>query len=204
MAPPQGARGMNRRHLLRPAITAPSILVCLCLIVLWSKPAARLVWNGSASAPTGLYWLAHIQQIERGDFVLIQPPPRIAHFLADRRYLPINVPLMKHVAGLPGDELCRKGASVTVNSITVATAKMRDRLDRALPVWTGCQTIGDADIFLLNHADDSLDGRYFGPLPASGIIGRAHPLFIRNAPGQPLRWQGTRFLLSTMNAEKEH
>ena len=195
---------MNRPRLSRPVITGSCILVCACLFLLWSKPAARLVWNGSASAPTGLYWVAHIRQIERGDFVVIQPPPRIAHFLADRRYLPINLPLMKHVAGLPGDELCRNGVSVTLNSITVATAEIRDRIGRALPVWTGCKRIGDADIFLLNHADDSLDGRYFGPLPASGIIGRAHPLFIRNAPGQPLRWQGTRFLLSTMNAEKEH
>jgi len=195
---------MKRSQLPRPVFTASCILVCACLFVLWSKPAARLVWNGSESAPTGLYWVAQIRHIERGDFVIIQPPPSIARFLADRRYLPINVPLMKHVTGLPGDTLCRTGVSVSVNGTTVATAKMRDRRGRALPVWTGCTRIGDADIFLLNHNDDSLDGRYFGPLPASGVTGRAHPLFIREAPGQPLRWQGTRYFLSNMKAEKEH
>lgn len=195
---------MNRRHILGLAFTGSSILVCACLAVLWSKPAVRLVWNASASAPTGLYWITQTQQIERGDFVVIKPPPSIARYLADRRYLPINVPLMKHVAALPGDKLCRKGMSVTINNIPVATAKKRDRFHRLLPVWLGCQIIRDGEIFLLNHTDDSLDGRYFGPLPASGIIGRAHPVFIREAPGQPLRWQGTRYLLSTMNAEKEH
>jgi len=195
---------MKRPQLSRPVFAGSCILVCACLFVLWSKPAVRLVWNGSASAPTGLYWVAHIRHIERGDFVVIQPPPGIARFLADRRYLPINVPLMKHVAALPGEELCRNGVSVSVNGITVATAKMRDRRDRAMPVWTGCTRIGDTKIFLLNHNGDSLDGRYFGPLPASGIIGRAHPLFVRDAPGQPLRWQGTRYLLSNMKAEKEH
>lgn len=204
MAPPQGARGMSRRRISWPAFTGCCILVCACLAVLWSKPTTRLVWNGSASAPIGLYWVAQIRQIERGDFVVIQPPPRIAHFLADRRYLPINVPLMKHVAGLPGDELCRRSASVTVNSITVATARKRDRADRPLPDWQGCQTIGDAEIFLLNHSNDSLDSRYFGPLPVSGIVGRAHPVLVREAPDQPLHWQGTRYLLSNMYNEKEH
>ena len=31
---------------------------------------------------------------------------------------------------------------------------------------------------------DSLDGRYFGPLPASAVIGRATPLHLR-APAAP-------------------
>ena len=34
------------------------------------------------------------------------------------------------------------------------------------------------DVFLMNPGvPDSLDGRYFGPLPASSIIGRAVPLW---------------------------
>ena len=33
-------------------------------------------------------------------------------------------------------------------------------------------------MFLLNsRVRDSLDGRYFGPLPAAAIIGRATPLY---------------------------
>ncbi|MBV8103395.1 MAG: S26 family signal peptidase [Hyphomicrobiales bacterium] len=33
------------------------------------------------------------------------------------------------------------------------------------------------EVFLMNAAADSLDGRYFGPLPAASIIGRAAPLW---------------------------
>ncbi len=34
------------------------------------------------------------------------------------------------------------------------------------------------EVFLMNPtAPDSLDGRYFGPLPASSIVGRAVPLW---------------------------
>ncbi|MGQ2936859.1 MAG: S26 family signal peptidase, partial [Sphingopyxis sp.] len=42
---------------------------------------------------------------------------------------------------------------------------------------------------LLNPAPDSLDGRYFGPLPDTGVVGVAHPLLVRDAPGAPLRWR---------------
>jgi len=34
--------------------------------------------------------------------------------------------------------------------------------------------IADGDVFVMNwQSADSLDGRYFGPLPASAVIGRA-------------------------------
>lgn len=46
--------------------------------------------------------------------------------------------------------------------MTVATAKTRDRLDRSLPVWQGCQQLTDDQIFFLNpDTEASLDGRYF-------------------------------------------
>ena len=35
------------------------------------------------------------------------------------------------------------------------------------------------DVFLMNpRSADSLDGRYFGPLPAASIVGRAIPLWV--------------------------
>src|SRR5690606_34287394 len=53
-----------------------------------------------------------------------------------------------------------------------------DRVGRDLPVWQGCRVIGDSEIFLMNgQVRDSLDGRYFGPIPASSVIGRAIPLW---------------------------
>lgn len=36
-----------------------------------------------------------------------------------------------------------------------------------------------------NHAD-SMDGRYFGPLPASTVLGRAVPILTRDTPDAPL------------------
>lgn len=54
----------------------------------------------------------------------------------------------------------------------------RDRRGRPLPVWQGCRSVAAGELFLMNwQVGDSLDGRYFGPLPASAVIGRATPLY---------------------------
>ena len=54
----------------------------------------------------------------------------------------------------------------------------RDRRGRPLPIWQGCRKVADGDIFLMNvSVADSLDGRYFGPIAASTVIGQATPLY---------------------------
>jgi conjugative transfer signal peptidase TraF len=139
----------------------------------------RLVWNASASVPIGLYAVDTITEVHAGDLVVVRPPEPLARFLADRGYLPRGVPLLKHVAALAGQSVCRVGRSVTVDAIEMGEARERDSRDRALPVWQGCRVIAKGDVFLMNpQSADSLDGRYFGPLPATSIIGRAIPLWV--------------------------
>ena len=58
-------------------------------------------------------------------------------------------------------------------------ARERDSRGRALPVWEGCRVIRRDEVFLMNpQSADSLDGRYFGPLPAALVVGRAIPLWV--------------------------
>jgi type IV secretory pathway protease TraF len=62
-------------------------------------------------------------------------------------------------------------------------ALAHDRQDRALPVWQGCRTISQDEVFLMNWDEPvSLDGRYFGPIPLRAIIGRAEPLWTLDKP----------------------
>jgi type IV secretory pathway protease TraF len=89
------------------------------------------------------------------------------------------VPLLKHVAALAGQSVCRIGPTVTVDAIEMGEARERDSRNRALPVWQGCRVIPKGEVFVMNpRSSDSLDGRYFGPLPAASIVGRAIPLWI--------------------------
>nr|WP_291298534.1 S26 family signal peptidase [Elioraea sp.] len=138
----------------------------------------RLIWNASASTPVGLYALDRAPRLEVTDVVAVDAPEPLASFLAERGYLPRGVPLMKRVAALHGQQVCRIGARVTINGVAMGEALDRDRLGRELPVWHGCRRIAEGEIFLMNWSvEDSLDGRYFGPVSARSIIGRATPLW---------------------------
>lgn len=193
---------MNRRTLSFTVATA-ALFGTLFVAVAWAEPAPRLIWNASASAPIGLYRIDPDAPPRLGDLVAIDPPPALAGFLARSGYLPRGLPLLKRVAGLPGALVCRSGTFVTVDGAGAARALARDRAHRPLPVWTGCRTVGRGELFLLNAAPDSLDGRYFGPLPAAGLIGTAHPLLTRSDASAPLRWRAAEDELSSFPAKKE-
>ena len=88
------------------------------------------------------------------------------------------MPLLKHVAALGGQRVCRVGAAVSVDGAPLGDALARDHRGRPLPTWSGCVVLTDAQVFLMNPDRlDSLDGRYFGPLDRSTIVGRAEPVW---------------------------
>ena len=128
--------------------------------------------------PIGLYAVRPAGVLHVTELVVIRPPEPLASFLADRGYLPKGVPLLKRVLALPGQTVCRVGPTITVDAIALGDALQSDRRGRALPVWQGCRTIAPGEVFVINpQSQASLDGRYFGPLPAAAIAGRADPLW---------------------------
>jgi conjugative transfer signal peptidase TraF len=142
------------------------------------KPAKRYVWNLSSSVPVGLYRLQSTSDPFVTQLVAIQPPEPLATFLADQRYLPRGVPMLKRVLALPGQTVCREHLTITVDNIATGEARARDSRGRPLPVWQGCRVVADGEVFLMNaQSADSLDGRYFGVLPMSAIIGQGKPLW---------------------------
>jgi conjugative transfer signal peptidase TraF len=141
-------------------------------------PLPRFIWNASASVPIGLYAVHPAGRFSVTELVVVQPPQELAQFLADRRYLPRGVPMLKRVLALPGHTVCRTDRTITVDGIAMGEALERDSQGRLLPVWQGCQRIADGQVFLMNwQSEDSLDGRYFGPLSRTTIVGRADPLW---------------------------
>ena len=142
------------------------------------EPLPLYIWNASASVPIGLYRLRPAEQFHVTELVAVQPPEPLANFLDLNGYLPIGVPMLKRVLALPGQSVCRIGLKISVEDIAVGEARDRDRRGRPLPKWQGCRVVGDGELFLMNwQSHDSLDGRYFGFLPASSVIGRALPVW---------------------------
>ena len=160
-------------------LTMTCLAVMLVAMPLLLQPVPNLIWNASSSVPIGLYSVRPTNIHHVGDLVMVKPPEALAAFLDTRGYLARGVPLLKQIAGLPGQVVCRIGHTVTIDGVTMGQALDRDRIGRILPVWDGCRCVADQEVFLMNwQSVNSLDGRYFGPLSASAIVGRAHPLWL--------------------------
>lgn len=167
-------------------LLAGALAVALVTAPALGQWSPRILWNSTPSVPVGLYWLQPVDRVAIGDLVAVSPPERLARFLAARGYLPQGVPLLKHVVALPGAEVCRDGSLIRINGHVLGLAQARDRLGRDLPHWQGCHRLAAGEVFLMNPAvPDSLDGRYFGPLPLSAITARLQPIWIPRAHSAP-------------------
>ncbi|WP_265975391.1 S26 family signal peptidase [Brucella intermedia] len=165
---------MSRRRILGVALLA---VVAVAAPIAVDMPM-KLLWNATASAPIGFYAIEPTDRLTAPELVAVMPPEPLAAFMVQRGYIDDGVPLLKRVAGLPGQRVCRIGRAVTVDRVAMGDALDRDRIGRDLPVWQGCRVIAPGEFFLMNSGvRDSLDGRYFGPLPASAVVGRALPLW---------------------------
>lgn len=141
--------------------------------------APQLIWNASASLPIGLYRVEPPTRLSLGDLVAVTPPEPIAQFVTARGYVGPGGPLLKRVAALPGTRVCREGTMITVDGQAVGKAREGDSLGRPLPIWQGCRLLGEGEVFLMNReVEDSLDGRYFGPLPLASVTARIVPLWL--------------------------
>jgi conjugative transfer signal peptidase TraF len=163
---------MSPAHL---AATAGAVLLAFL-----AHPASTpvMAWNASASAPLGLYLVRKPADLNRGDFVLASLPPASATMAARRGYLPQGVPVLKRIAALAGDEICSSGDAIRIDGSRVATRLAVDKEGRPLPSWSGCLRLdGTKVLLLMAMVPDSFDGRYFGPIQRSAIIGKATPLW---------------------------
>ena len=131
-------------------------------------PALALV-NQSPSVPRGLYLRQPGAAPEKGTMVaLVQPP-------VARRYLgalgmPREILLIKRVAAVGGDPVCRQGSGIRMSDRVVPVLD-RDRRGAALPGWTGCRRLGPDELFLLGDTPGSFDSRYFGPVRTRDLEG---------------------------------
>jgi conjugative transfer signal peptidase TraF len=152
----------------------------------------KMLWNATASTPVGLYSLGAADHLKRGDLVAVMPNKSLSQFMVARGYIGRGVPLLKHIAALSGDSVCRRDNHVTVNGRVTAEAFQRDHLGRPLPVWWGCRHLSTGEVFLVNSSiRDSLDGRYFGALKVSAVLGKATPLYTDPSGNGHFVWRAT-------------
>lgn len=154
-------------------------LICALTATLIAPPRPLLIWNVSRSAPVGLYRVEYARELSAGDMVAARVPSRWRALGAARRYIPVNVPLIKRIAAGPADQVCAAGTGIYIDGRLAARRRLRDRAGRAMPGWSGCFLIHADEHLLLMDDPGSFDGRYFGATGSADIIGRVHLIWPR-------------------------
>jgi conjugative transfer signal peptidase TraF len=156
------------------------------------KSLPSYIWNLTPSVPRGLYEVQPVKHLSVSELVVALPPEPLATFLDRGGYLARGVPLLKRIFALPGQSVCRAGTQISVDGIAVSSARERDDRGRPLPSWRGCRVIAAEQVFLMNWDEpDSLDGRYFGPLPREAVVARAAPLWTDEAGDGHFVWRAS-------------
>ena len=161
-------------------IVSVFLIEALVLTLLFPPPPI-LIWNASASAPIGLYYVDSWKRfdhqtadIEINDMVVAWPPNAARMLAADRHYLPSDVPLIKRVAAIDHDVVCGDGDRIAIDGGWIIARRKRDAKGRALPWWQGCHVLQAGELFLMmEEHSGSFDGRYFGVTSSKDVIGKA-------------------------------
>lgn len=159
-----------------PSIGLGFAAIAVLILAPFLEHQQRLIWNRTASAPIGLYWVKD-GPITYDRWAVLSPKSDAGQWAKTHGYVGESWPLLKAIAGLPGDKICRENETILINGDVRAIALKQDNLQRELPVWSGCRILSKDEIFLLNAHPKSLDGRYFGITKLEDVDGIAVHVF---------------------------
>jgi type IV secretory pathway protease TraF len=132
------------------------------------RPTPVLI-NESASLPRGIYVRLPGAAPARDAVVAVPQPSAVRAYLGQLG-MPDDLLLIKRVAAVGGDTVCRRDDRLVTPARTVVV-QHRDRRGVALPTWHGCRRLGTEELFLLGDTPSSFDSRYFGPVSRSRVTG---------------------------------
>jgi type IV secretory pathway protease TraF len=147
-----------------------TLVLCGCLLTaVVSTRWVRL--NVSPSVPYGLYLLRPVPApLARGMLVVLPVPVSVRPWHS--RWLPV----LKPVAGIPGDVICAVDDILDVNDADFGPI-LREAHGQPLPHFTGCLVVQDDEVFLASAVPQSLDSRYDGPVTVEALTAHALPLW---------------------------
>jgi len=162
-------------------ITISVAVVGVPIAIAW---IGNLRINLTPSEPLGLWRIEPMDRAANiGDLIFICPPQTSVFAAArDRGYLRAGLcpawvaPLIKMVAATSGQHVTVT-TSVVIDNRPLANSNVRarDGAGRPLAPWSG-GTIPPGHLYLHSPLTGSYDSRYFGPVPETGVLGRARPI----------------------------
>ncbi|HMM71622.1 MAG TPA: conjugative transfer signal peptidase TraF [Rhodocyclaceae bacterium] len=162
------------------------VTVAIPVLMLAAAYVAGYRLNLTPSYPLGLWRIEALNRpIAVGDLVFICPPHTPGFEQArERGYVRRGScpgwlgPLIKTVVALPGQHI-EIAVSVTIDGdgLPHSDVQPTDAEGRMLAPYSG-GGVPAGTLFLHSDFAGSYDSRYFGPIPASGLLGLARPVFI--------------------------
>jgi conjugative transfer signal peptidase TraF len=171
-------RGYRIRN-SKPLIIAFGVFLFLAVVqVILCPSGCHFFLNLTGSEPRGVYLQKPCDgTLHRGDLVFMKCPPGFEKFVYGREWLPNGWPLLKTVRGIPGDGFCVSETYVSVEGKRIGPVYSFDRQGHPLPILRGCRTVPQHHFLpIATGLDNSFDGRYFGAVDDSLIIGKALPI----------------------------
>ncbi len=160
---------MNANPLIMIALVQSLFLVNAALPELHTK--SSIILNETPSMAKGVYVrLGEVERLKRGDIIAMPMNSAARNYLVKKLGYPEDTMLIKRVAGLSGDLVCRQDSVVTINKRIIFTSKS-DRRGNYLATWIGCRTLSTNEAFILGDHPSSFDSRYFGPVSRSELAG---------------------------------
>lgn len=145
--------------------------------------------NTTPSMPEGIWQISPVEQLHHGDIVLICPiKNKLFETAYQRGYIARGdcssgyEPLLKHVIALPGDNVQVSENGISVNGQLIPNSRpiKRDVYGKPLPqIAYGIYPVFNRNVWVLANTNPaSFDGRYWGALPMTYIIGTAKPVLV--------------------------
>jgi len=160
---------MNAGPLLMIALVQGLFVLNSGLSDLKTKPPVIL--NETPSMAKGAYLLVEdAAKLKRRDIIAMPMNGQSRDYLVKKLGYPEDTMLIKRVAGISGDLVCRQEAVVIIGNRAVVAARM-DRHGNSLPAWGGCRVLLPNEVFLLGDHASSFDSRYFGPITKDELVG---------------------------------
>jgi conjugative transfer signal peptidase TraF len=177
---------------LAPVLGLSAVAACGVLLGVTLRAAGVRV-NLSPSAPLGVFLASplpsgHGAELHRGMLVAVCLPHAMAQVGRARGYLMRGscadgtAPVGKTILALSGDTVVVSGEGVAVGSgrpLCRTRPLGRDAAARPIPrIPDGRYAVAAGEIWLIStYTVRSWDSRYFGPVPAAGVVATLRPLW---------------------------
>ena len=156
---------------------AAMLLLLASSIEIAFPPKPILLYNPSESAPVGWYRLRPNDPLANDILVAAYAPETARRLAHERDYLPYDYPLIKTIWAVSGTYICIQNNRVRVPNRPDIYQLAQDGLGRAMPLLSGCFTLGNDEYFLISKdVQTGFDSRYFGPVTRENILGRVQYL----------------------------